>query len=83
VPLAIALQDVHRLLASPTLVLVHETPNHPRVMMDVLTKSGITGNLIHDAHIAALCLEHGVDEIITADRDSTRFPFLTVVNPFA
>jgi uncharacterized protein len=82
VPLTLALQDLRQLLASPTLVLLHETPNHPRVMMDVLTQSGITGNLIHDAHIAALCLEHGITEIITGDRDFTRFPFLKVVNPF-
>jgi uncharacterized protein len=82
VPLAVALQDLRQLLDSPTLVLLHETPNHPRVMMDVLSQSGITGNLIHDAHIAALCLEHGIAELITGDRDFTRFPFLNVVNPF-
>jgi predicted nucleic acid-binding protein len=40
------------------------------------------GNLIHDAHIAALCLEHGVSELLTGDRDFERFAGLTVVNPF-
>jgi predicted nucleic acid-binding protein len=39
--------------------------------------------LIHDAHIVALCLEHGVSEIITGDRDFSRFAGLKVVNPFA
>jgi hypothetical protein len=82
VPLAVALRDVRRILASPTLVLLHETPNHARVMMEVLTKAGVSGNLIHYAHIAALCLEHGLAELITGDRDFTRFPFLTVLNQF-
>jgi predicted nucleic acid-binding protein len=38
--------------------------------------------LIFDAHIAALLIEHGVDEIITADEDFRRFPGLKVTNPF-
>ena len=82
-PLALALQEVGRLLASPTLLLLQETPNHPQVMQEVLRLAGVSGNLIHDAHIAALCLEHGVDELITGDRDFSRFPFLRVLNPFA
>jgi predicted nucleic acid-binding protein len=44
--------------------------------------SGASGNLIHDAHIAALCLEHGVSELLTGDRDFGRFEGLRVVNPF-
>jgi predicted nucleic acid-binding protein len=71
------------ILDSPTLLLLHETPNHPDVMMRVLKESGATGNLVHDAHIAALCLEHGITELISGDRDFARFPSLTVRNPFA
>lgn len=40
------------------------------------------GNLIHDAHIAALCIEHGVSELLTADPDFARFPGLALRNPF-
>jgi uncharacterized protein len=83
VPVELALRDIRNLLASPTLILLHETPNHFMVMMDVINRSGVSGNLIHDAHIAALCLENGVSEIITGDRDFNRFPLLTVVNPFS
>jgi predicted nucleic acid-binding protein len=39
--------------------------------------------LIHDAHIVALCLEHGVSELISGDRDLSRFEGLKIVNPFA
>lgn len=51
-------------------------------MTALIQEAGVTGNLIHDAHIAALCLEHGVTELISADRDFLRFKSLKVVNPF-
>jgi hypothetical protein len=83
VPLDIALQDLKRLLASPSLLLLAETGRHASVLERVLRQAGPTGNLIHDAHIVALCLEHGVSELISGDRDLTRFEGLKVVNPFA
>jgi predicted nucleic acid-binding protein len=33
--------------------------------------------------ICVLCLEHGVSDLVTGDRDFTRFAGLKVVNPFA
>jgi len=41
----------------------------------------VTGPKIHDARIAALCLDHGIDELWTSDRDFSRFPALKVRNP--
>jgi len=38
---------------------------------------------VHDAHIAALCIEHGVSELLTGDRDFCRFPGLSTRDPFA
>lgn len=63
--------------------MLSETPNHPEVLMRVLKESGVTGNLAHDAHIAALCLEHGITELLSGDRDFARFASLAVRNPFA
>jgi predicted nucleic acid-binding protein len=63
-------------------VLLSETPRHADVMAGVLDASNVTGNLVHDAHIAALCLEHGVSELLTGDRDFSRFPGLRVGHPF-
>jgi len=40
-----------------------------------------TGGAMHDARIAAICLDHGVTELLTADRDFSRFPGLRVRNP--
>lgn len=82
IPPAIALSGLRSILASPTLVLLSETPRHADVMEMVVRQSGAAGNLIHDAHIAALCLEHGISELITGDRDFHRFPGLRILNPF-
>jgi len=82
VPLERALSDLGHILASPSLRLLQETPRHPEVMATVLRDSRVKGNLIHDAHIAALCLEHGVTELLTGDRDFARFPGLRVRDPF-
>lgn len=81
-PLNEAWESVTSLLDSPSLVVVAEGESHARVLGDLLRLSGATGNLLHDAHIAALLIEHGVDEIITADEDFRRFPGLKVTNPF-
>lgn len=83
VPLEIALADVKNMLLSPSLVLLAETGRHLSVLDQVVRQSGATGNLMHDAHIVALCLEHGVSELITGDRDFNRFEGLQVINPFA
>ena len=82
VPIDVALRDLESVLASPTLVLLAETPRHPEIMGAAVRESGATGNLVHDAHIAALCIEHGVSELLTGDRDFRRFSGLQVVDPF-
>ena len=82
VPMAIALHDLDQILASPTLTVLSETDRHADVMKTVLKDAGVTGNLLHDAHIAALCVEHGINELVTGDRDFSRFP-IRVFNPFA
>lgn len=78
-----ALASIKAVLTSPTLLLLSETPRHAEVMERVLGGARATGNLIHDAHIAALCVEHGVREILTGDRDFARFEDLAVIDPFA
>jgi toxin-antitoxin system PIN domain toxin len=81
-PCAAALQDVQRILASPSLVVLGETTRHAEVMAAIVEASGAAGNLLHDAHIAALCVEHGVSELVTGDRDFARFPEIETFNPF-
>jgi uncharacterized protein len=47
----------------------------------LLTAGKIAGAQVHDARIATLCLQHGVRELWSADRDFSRYPALKVVNP--
>mgnify|MGYP006284000955 FL=1 len=82
VPLDRALSDLTEIFRSPSLRLLSETGRHAEVMGRVLAEERVAGNLIHDVHIAALCLEHGVSELVTGDRDFSRFSELAVVNPF-
>ena len=81
-PIAAAMRDLRQILASPSLVLLGETARHAEVMATVVEASGASGNLVHDAHIASLCLEHGVSELVTGDRDFARFPQVRTFNPF-
>jgi uncharacterized protein len=81
--LDVALEDLASLLASPSLVLLGEGSGHPAHLRRTLAQGRATGNLVHDAHIAALVLEHGARELWTTDRDFARFPGLTVRDPFA
>ena len=41
------------------------------------------GNLVPDAFVAALMLEHGVSTIVTRDRDFRRFGHVRIEDPFA
>lgn len=79
--LAAACAQVGFWLQSPSLVLLGEGPDYWRVLADLLNAGQVTGGRVHDAHIAALCEEHSVSELLTADRDFSRFPRLSLRNP--
>lgn len=65
-------------LSSPSLQLLNETAGHWAELNRILVSGRISGPAVHDARIAALCLTHGVTELLTLDRDFGRFPELTV-----
>ncbi len=56
------------------------TDRHLPLLRDLLSTSGTAGNLVSDAHLAALAIEHG-GELCSADTDYARFPGLRWVNP--
>ncbi len=80
-PLAAALAQVEAWLESPSLVLLAEPDQHWPELRTLIKKAQVTGGRIHDARVAALCRQHGVRELWSADRDFGRFTQLTVVNP--
>lgn len=82
-PAAKALDQVDAWFESPSLVLLAETELHWPTLRDLLQHARVTGPQVHDARIAALCLQHGVRELWSADRDFARFKALRVVNPLA
>ena len=81
-PPDLAWANAQGLIQSPGARLLSETQRHAAVLEQVLRDSGATGSLLHDAHIAALCIEHGVSELVTADRDFRRFRGLRIHDPF-
>lgn len=80
-PPAQALDQIDAWLESPTLVLLGETAGYWSVLRTILASGAIAGPRVHDARIAAICRQHGVRELWSADRDFSRFPQLTVRNP--
>jgi len=80
-PAALALDQIDAWLESPSLVLLAETEAHWTQLRALLVQAKIGGPMVHDARIAALCLQHGVRELWSADRDFGRFPTLRTVNP--
>ncbi len=81
-PRLAAWESIMALTDSPSVIVISEGGHHRKILDDLLRRVSLAGNLIHDAHIAALLIEHGVDEILTADEDFRRFPQLKVTNPF-
>jgi toxin-antitoxin system PIN domain toxin len=80
-PLADAMEQVECWLEAPTLVLLSEGPGYWEILRNLLKNGRVVGPQVHDARIAALCTQHGVTELWTADRDFNRFHPLPVINP--
>lgn len=50
------------------------------ILGDLISRHHLAGNLIPDAQLAALAIEHGL-EVYSADSDFARFPEIRWVNP--
>jgi toxin-antitoxin system PIN domain toxin len=77
--LAQALDFLDGVLASPSVRMLLPTPAFAASFREACEAGGVRGNLAFDAQIAASCREHGIDTILTADRDFARFPWLRTV----
>jgi hypothetical protein len=81
-PLDRAVAQVDAWLESPSLVLIGEDASYWPRLRSLVLAGKIAGPRIHDARVAAICLQQGVGELLTIDRDFSRFPALRVRNPF-
>ena len=73
--------QIDELMRVPHLRLMGEGPSHWQTLTALLKAANLQGPMVHDARIAAICLQHGVREFWTADRDFSRFPSLNCRNP--
>lgn len=56
------------------------TGRHAEILGDLIVRGDLHGNLVRDAHLAALAIEYGVG-ICSADSDFARFPGVRWINP--
>ncbi len=68
--------------ASPSVSLLTETEDFLVVLERFVTRPRVRGPVVHDARIAALCVAHGTETLLTADRDFALFPELSTRDPF-
>ena len=80
-PMPKALDQVAAWLESPSVVTLGEGPGYWAKLAGRVAAGCIAGPQVHDARVAALCLLHGIRELLTVDRDFSRFPALRTRNP--
>lgn len=68
-----ALHQVAAWLDAPGARVLEPTPQHIGVLGRLLGAVGTGGNLVNDAHLAAIAVEHRA-EVVTFDSDFGRFP---------
>ena len=71
-PVEQSVARVRSWLSVPTALVVEPTPRHLDVLAGLVRLVGTGGNLVSDAHLAALALEHDA-AIVTYDNDFDRF----------
>jgi len=74
--------EVTAWLAADPAWVPRSTERHAEVLGQLLALPGIRGNLVHDAHLAALAIEHGLI-LYSTDGDFARFPALRWQDPLA
>ncbi len=75
-----AWQQAREWLSCPVVWIPQPTEHHADVLGELLSLPGMGGNLVTDAHLAALAIEHGLT-LCSADTDFARFKKLRWVNP--
>ena len=80
VAIADAVQTLDRVLQHPNVIELRPGLKHWAILSKLVISSQSKGDLVSDAHIAALALESGAT-VCTNDRDFSRFPGLKVRYP--
>ena len=81
-PIGDAWQQVRTWLACELAWVPQPTEQHAELLSAFLALPGVHGNLVPDAHLAALAVEHGLT-LCSTDGDFARFRGLRWSNPIA
>lgn len=77
-----AWNQVEAWLAAECAWVPQPTERHAEVFSELLAQAGVQANLVQDAHLAALAIEHGL-VLCSRDGDFARFKNLRWENPLA
>jgi toxin-antitoxin system PIN domain toxin len=75
-----AFARVNAWLAQPSALVIHPGPDHSALIGRLLAGAGAGGNLVNDAHLAALAIAHDCP-VVSFDRDFARFPGVVWQSP--
>jgi uncharacterized protein len=67
---------------SPVVRVLAEPSDFPALLARYARRPRVRGPVIHDARVAAICMAHGVERLLTRDRDFALFPELATEDPF-
>jgi uncharacterized protein len=81
-PPAVAWERVSDWLAAPAAWIPLPGPDHARLLGELVVRHEIRGNLVPDAQLAALAIEHGLT-LYSTDTDFARFSEVRWQNPLA
>jgi toxin-antitoxin system PIN domain toxin len=80
-PMALALASIKAWIQSPGCVTIGEEADYFDILKKLAIEGRVAGPMIHDARIAAICIQNSVAALWTADRDFSRFASLKTRNP--
>lgn len=74
-----ALKFLGDLTSSGNCRIISETGEHMGILASCAEETHrLSGNVLHDFHTAVLMREHGIEDIVTGDRDFRAFPWLRI-----
>ncbi len=79
-PMAAAWKQVGAWLDAGPVWIPQPTSRHAEILASLLARPGVQGNLVPDAHLAALAIEHGLT-LCSSDGDFARFERLNWSDP--
>lgn len=76
-----AWKNIEYLLTWPQVRIISEEEGFSDYYLQTTSEFPVRGNLVSDAHLAAILRQHGVKTMYSADSDFRKFSFLKVINP--